>query len=295
MSFQTLRALPPAQAPFLIHRPAGPEVPLVLDSPHSGFALPADFGTVATEAELATSCDAFVDALWLPAVAHGATVLAACFPRAYIDANRAFDDIDAELLAEPWPTPLHPRPYTLRGMGLIRRDILPGRPMYQRRLSVAEVQARLDGFYTPYRSALAQLLQEKQQRFGRVWHIDCHSMKAHGNAMNVDRGAPRPDVVVSDGLGRTAAPAFTDWVVDALRQRGFSVQVNDPYQGGDLVLSHGAPERGVNSVQIELNRALYLDESTHTAHAGFERLRERLNDFSLALSAYVAAFCAPAS
>ncbi|MEJ7139002.1 N-formylglutamate amidohydrolase [Amphibiibacter pelophylacis] len=287
MSSKILRAQPAPAEPFVIHAPLGDALPLVFDSPHSGFALPDDFGTVATEAELASSCDAFVDELWLPAVGRGATLLAACFPRAYIDPNRAADDIDAQLLAQPWPEPLQPRAYTLRGMGLIRRDILPGRPMYQRLLDVTEVQSRLDRYYRPYRQALARLLHERQQAGGRVWHIDCHSMKAQGNAMNVDRGAQRPDIVVSDGLGRTADPAFTAWVADALRERGFSVQVNDPYQGGDLVLAHGAPAQGVNSVQIELNRALYLDESRHATHAGFEALQRRLDDFSRALIDHV--------
>lgn len=234
---------------------------------------PADFAPVAPRAAIQTTWDAFVDELWGDAPAAGATLLAATFPRAYVDLNRAVDDIDPELLSEPWPTPLTPTDYTKRGMGLIRRNALPDVPMYDRAFTVAEVQHRIDAYYRPYRRELAARLDAVHGTFGAVWHINCHSMKSRGNAMNVDVGARRPDFVVSDRRGSTSDAAHTTWVSEWLRRHGHSVQINEPYQGGDLVRSHGAPAEGRHSIQLEINRALYMDEAAFTRGPRFGELR----------------------
>jgi N-formylglutamate deformylase len=120
----------PAGAPFFIAEPTAAALPILFDSPHSGIALPADFGTSAPAAAIRSSWDAFVDELWAGVPEQGGVLIGAHFPRAYIDPNRAITDIDVQLLAEPWPEPLAPEKYTLRGMGLIRRDALPNVPMY---------------------------------------------------------------------------------------------------------------------------------------------------------------------
>jgi len=213
--------------------------------------------------------------------------MCATFPRAYVDVNRAEDDIDPELLAEPWPAPLAPTDYSRRGMGLIRRNALPGVPMYDRLLTVAEVRGRIDNYYAVYRQTLAEQVATTRDRFGVVWHINCHSMKSRGNAMNVDNGAARPDFVVSDRHGTTADPAHTKWVADWLRARGFVVQVNDPYQGGDLVRTFGAPAVGRHSIQIEINRALYMNEAAFTRGPRFAEIRERCGDLVRDLAARV--------
>lgn len=260
---------------------------VVVDSPHSGMDWPDDFMPEATREAILTTWDAFVDRLWSGAPAHGAALLSARFPRAYIDANRAADDIDPELLDGPWPTPLRTSGYTSRGMGLIRRLALPGQPMYRTGLSPAAVQARLDRYYHPYRSALRALIDERHAMFRTVVHVNAHSMKSRGNAMNVDNGATRPDVVVSDRHGTTADPALTQWVAGWFRARGLTTQVNTPYQGGDLVASFGAPASGRHSVQIELNRALYMHETTFEPSAGFDTLRDTLTAFVAALGRHV--------
>lgn len=279
----------PAAPPYLLLEPSAAPVALLVDSPHSGMIWPADFVPAAPRDAVLTTWDAFVDELWAGAPAAGGTLLVATFPRAYVDVNRAADDIDPELLAEAWPVPLTPTAYTQRGMGLIRRNALPEVPMYDRRLTVAEVEHRIDRFYRPYRDALRERLAQLHARFGVVWHLDCHSMKSRGNAMNVDAGAARPDLVVSDRHGTSADPAHTRWVVDWFRGHGHSVQVNDPYQGGDIVARSGAPAIGVHSIQIEINRRLYLDEATATRGPRFAQVQALCGSFLTALSAHVAA------
>ena len=274
------------EVPAVMRRPQGAPTAVVLDSPHSGFGFPADFAPAAPLEALRTTWDAHVDALWAGAPDVGATLLAATFPRCYIDVNRAETDVDAALLAAPWEGPLAPTDYSARGMGLIRRDALPGVPMYAAPLPTDAVRARLARWYRPYRAALADALAEGRRVHGTVWHLNCHSMKSRGNAMNVDVGASRPDVVVSDRRGTTADPALTARIAAWFTARGYRTQVNDPYQGGDLVRTFGRPAHGVHSVQIELNRARYMDETTCEPHAGFAALRDDLTALVAALVAW---------
>lgn len=273
---------------FIVAAQAAP-LPLVFDSPHSGITLPEDFGTVASREAILTSWDAFVDELWGGVPARGGVLIGARFPRAYIDPNRAITDIDAELLAEPWPEPLAPEPYTQRGMGLIRRYALPGVPLYDRKLSVDEVRHRIDAYYRPYRAALAQAAEAAYAQHGALWHVDCHSMKSRGNEMNVDSGEARPDFVISDRCGTTSDPAFTQWVADHFATTGYRVQINAPYQGGDLLRAVSDPARNRHSIQIELNRALYMDEAACSKHAGFDMLKRDLDAFADALANWVRA------
>jgi len=272
--------------PFRLSEPLSAPLALLVDSPHSGFEMPADFGTAAPPEALRTTWDGFVDELWGDAPALGATLLAATFPRAYIDVNRAEHDIDESLLAEPWPTPLTPTDYTRRGMGLIRREALPGVPVYARALTVAEEQVRITNYYRPYREAVATRLESLRSEHELVFYLDAHSMKSRGNAMNVDAGALRPDIVVSDRQGRTADAQHTAFVAECFRAQGYTVQLNDPYQGGDLVRSFGAPANGVHAIQVEVNRALYMDEAQFTQAAGFQRLQAACASCVQALGAY---------
>lgn len=275
--------------PVLLYEPAVPASPIVLDSPHSGMTWPPDFRPSASRDAIRTTWDAFVDELWGEAPAAGATLIAATFPRAYVDVNRAEDDIDPTLLAEPWPTPLAPTAYSQRGMGLIRRHALPNVPMYAEPLTIADVARRIDTYYRPYRRTLADRLDAVHARCGAVWHLDCHSMKSRGNAMNVDAGAVRPDVVVSDRHGTTSDPAHTAWVAAWLRDHGCSVQVNTPYQGGDLVRTFGRPSAGRHSIQVEINRACYMDEVTFERAPRFGAWRSMLGALVRDLAAHVAA------
>lgn len=271
---------------FHVTRPEGDASPVVFDSPHSGIEWPEDFAPAAPQEALRTTWDAYVDELFAGAPDAGALLLAARFPRCYVDANRAMSDLDESLLATSWPHPIEPTDYSRRGMGLIRRLALPGVPIYARPLTVAEVQQRLERYYRPYRDCLREALDVAWQRHGFVWHVNCHSMKSRGTSMNTDAGQPRPDFVVSDRFGCTAAPALSHWVAAYLAKRGFDVRINDPYRGGDLIASMGNPAARRHSIQIEVNRRLYLDEATYERSAGFARLQRELADLARALVAH---------
>jgi len=277
---------PTPVVPVVVRAPARAPAPVVVDSPHSGFGFPEDFQPAAPLEALRTTWDAHVDTLWSGAPEAGAALLAATFPRCYIDVNRADDDLDPALIAGAWDGALAPTDYSRRGMGLIRRDALPGVPMYAAPLPAAAVRERLVRWYRPYRAALGETIADGVVAHGCVWHLNCHSMKSRGNAMNVDAGADRPDVVVSDRHGTTADPALTARIAAWFRERGYRTQVNTPYQGGDLVRTFGAPNHGVHSVQIELNRGRYMDEATCTPHAGFASVQADLTALVQALVAW---------
>lgn len=263
---------------YEIHAPIAAAIPLVVDSPHSWRTPPPDFGTSADEEDLLTSWDAWVDEMFSAAPIVGGTLLAARFPRFYLDANRARDDIDPELLASPWPEPLNPSAKSAAGMGVIRRLALPDRPVYDRLLPVSEVQHRLATYYDPYHNALSGLINAAHERFGKVLHLDCHSMKSVGNAMNDDAGRPRPDIVVSDRNNTTADPELTRAIGDLFGQRGYAVGINDPYKGAELISLYSDPLKDRHSIQIELNRRLYMDEKNFTKNPEpFRQLQSDIN------------------
>jgi N-formylglutamate deformylase len=286
---RTMRPLP-----YEIRRPTGP-ARLLYDSPHSGRFYPDDFTLGSPLAVVRRAEDAYVDELIAPATELGALVLSATYPRSYIDLNRTPDDIDADLLAEPWPGPLAPTDYSARGLGLIRRYVEPGVEVNAHRLSVADVTRRLTRIYKPYHRMLDALVFELHESLPRALHVDWHSMKSVGSAMTPDgAGASRPDFVVSDGEGTTAAPQVTALVAATLRALGYDVSVNRPYKGGAIVRRIGDPAAGVHSVQVEINRALYLDETRVEKSSGFDDLQRGVMDLTRALAAVDPAFPDPA-
>jgi len=253
--------------------PADALAPVVVDSPHSGRDYPEDFGHAAPIDLLRRAEDAFVDELIADAPAEGAPLLAALFPRSYIDPNRHEADIDESLLAAPWPHGARPTGRSARGLGLLRRLLSPTLPIYDRALEVAEVERRLDGFYRPYHEALKALLDQAHQRFGAVWHVNFHSMKAMGRGRNAH---PRADFVLGDLDGAACERDFTQLVRESLTSMGYSVRLNDPFKGAELVTRYSAPRAGRHSLQIEINRRLYLDEAALAKTADFARLRAEL-------------------
>ncbi|QBJ64357.1 N-formylglutamate amidohydrolase [Pseudoalteromonas sp. DL-6] len=262
-------------------------IPLVFDSPHSGQVLPGDFASIASIEQIQTGCDAFVDELWLPATSQGASLLAAQISRMYIDLNRAPNDIDPSLLEEPWPGDLQPSEYSNRGMGLIRALALPGQPMYKNSLSTCAVVKRITQYYQPYHMCLKTLLGQLKQQFGQVWHIDCHSMKSRGNAMNIDDNQPRADIVIGDLDGTSTDPEFTALVVQSFRQVGYRVAVNYPYKGGYLTTNYGKPKERQHSIQIEINRALYMNEKQFCRSANFDLLQADLQRVTQIVVGYI--------
>lgn len=274
-----------------VHRTvtAAKELPLVFDSPHSGDTEAVDFGSALPTAVLRRAEDSYVDALFADVAEHGATLIAAAFPRAFIDVNRAPDDIDPDLLDGDWPEPVNPSIRSERGIGLIRRLIGPGDVIYERPLSVADVLSRLDDHYRPYHAHLHDTLAGLRRRYGKVFHLNCHSMKSVGNATTPDGATPRVDIVIGDLHGRSCRPEFTRFVVAAFSSRGYSVALNDPYAGAHILERYGDPEGGTHSLQVEINRALYMNEETRGRHDGFERLRADLGAIAADIAGFVSA------
>jgi N-formylglutamate deformylase len=275
---------------FALHAPAADVLPLIFDSPHSGRHYPAEWITPLARMELRRGEDAYVDELIAGAPDHGITLIAAQLPRCYIDVNREIDDIDPELLTEPWPgpTPLRPTEKSRKGLGLIRRYVVPGKAIVDRPLPVAEVRSRIERVYVPYHAALTAQIEALRVRFGFVWHVNWHSMKSRGNAMTPDGdGALRPDMVVGDLDGRSSDPQLVELVVGHLRGLGYRVSVNDPYKGATIVRRYGQPSRRCSTIQIEMNRALYLDEAKVERTDGFDQLKRSLESLMAALRSAV--------
>ncbi len=257
-----------------LEAPTAPEVPVVFDSPHSGTVYPKDFDYVAPEHIVRTGEDTFVEELYAAAPRFGAAFLQCHFPRAYIDANRAAADIDQELLDAPWPGPVTPSIKTTSGIGLIWRLAKPGCPIYSRKLTVAEVKARIDTYHEPYQRALMETVSRVKQRFGGVWHVNCHSMPAVSDERSPEgAGIRRADFVLGDRDGTTCSPDFTTFVASEIRAMGYRVALNDPFKGVELVRMVGAPAERCHSLQIEVNRDLFLDDSTKAKTAGFAKLK----------------------
>lgn len=262
------------------HDPQGRAAPAVFDSPHSGAVYPPSFRPAAPLRLLQGGEDRFVDKLFAEAPRHGAVIIAARFARTFIDPNRSLADLDVALLDGPWPEPVSPSRHTARGVGLIFRKIANGVDIYDRLLSVAEVQDRIDRFWRPYHNALTVALDEAHARFGTVWHINCHSMQPVGDSLSPDPGQVRPDFVLGDLKGRACRADLTAFAGSILEGMGYSVGLNIPYQGAELVQRHGRPAEGRNSLQIEVNRQLYMNVETLERHAGLCRLRDDLGKFA---------------
>ena len=281
---------PQPDTPVVIHPPQGEVLPLVCDSPHSGTAYPEDFGVAVPLSLLRRGEDTHVQTLWDQFPQHGATLIEATFPRTYIDPNREEGDINPAMLDGAWPVPLQPGPKTLQGLGLVWERISQAgqsTPMYERKLSVGEVQNRIERYWRPYHAELAKAIRWSVDRFGAVWHINLHSMPS-----DVYQRLGRPektlaDFVLGDRDGTTCEPAFIHLIGDTLQSLGYSVAYNEPYKGVALLDRIGQPHLNRHSLQIEINRKLYMDETTREPIAGFEPLRANLQKVMAAVADYV--------
>lgn len=265
-------------------------LPLVFDSPHSGTDYPADFGHVADPMDVRKAEDTHVADLWAGAIAAGAVLLEANFPRAYVDANRAPDDMDPDQIEGDYPGILNPTIKSRLGIGLCWTRVPPaGGPMYARPLTADQVAARIARYHRPYQQRLRALLDDAHARWGAVWHVNCHSMQDVASAMSTQaRGTPRPDFVLGDLDGAACEAGFTETVRDFLTARGHSVAVNDPYKGMELIRANGDPAHGRHSLQIEVNRKLYMDEATREPNAGYADLKACFTALAAHLATHVA-------
>ena len=255
--------------------------PLVLDSPHSGTQYPNDFAHACDPLLLRRAEDTHVERLYEFAPALGVAWVEALFPRSYLDANRDVTELDVDMLEGPWAGPVASDERVLSkvrlGKGLIWRKTDDGKPIYSRQLGVAEVAARIERCWVPYHGAVAQAIDAAHARHGYSIHINCHSMPAVASSHATEYpGLVHDDFVVGDRDGTTAHPALTRLIGEHLRALGYSVSYNHPYKGVELVRRHADPANGRHSVQLEINRRLYMDEQTLALSSGFGALQASL-------------------
>lgn len=255
--------------------------PLVLDSPHSGVNYPEDFAFACDLATLRRAEDTHVEKLYGFAPALGVAWVEAHFPRSYLDANRNTTEVDVTLLDEPWPDPLETDPVTLSkvrlGKGLIWRMTDDGVPIYDGPLTVAQVRARIANCWQPYHAAVQAAIDAAHARHGYSIHINCHSMPAVASSHATEfPGEAHADFVIGNRDDSSSSGALARQISGHLTSLGYSVSYNHPYKGVELVRRYGNPALHRHSIQVEVNRKLYMDEQTLELTDGFARLQGSL-------------------
>jgi N-formylglutamate amidohydrolase len=265
--------------PFRITRPAVQTVPFVIASPHAGRTYPESFldASRLTLLALRRSEDAYVDELLAGVESLGAPLLAALFPRVFVDVNRAASELDTSMFEAPLAVDVGlPTQRVAGGLGVIPRIVRDGAEIYRDRLSPTSAEERLRLFYRPYHAALAELVRKTVARFGTAVVIDCHSMPS---------GPSVPDVVLGDRYGVAAGPDLMRQAELTFEAHGFSTARNIPYAGGHTTFLYGRRAEGIHAIQVEINRGLYLDEDVVRHGPRFEDVRLRLLDSLKALMA----------
>jgi N-formylglutamate amidohydrolase len=263
--------------PFVVSLPPQQTAPFIFCSPHSGRIYPrALIERSRLDAHtLRKSEDCFVDDLFAGVAELGSPLIAARFPRAYLDVNREPYELDPELFREPLPD--YANTQTMRvmgGLGTIARIVADGEEIYDRPLPLSAAMERIERLYKPFHGILGHMIAETKRRFGVAVLVDCHSMPSASMSQS---GGPRPDFVIGDRFGASCDAKLTRLFRDAIAQRGYHVQLNRPYAGGFITEHYGQPLKGVHAVQIEINRGLYLNEQALIPTASFERLKRNLS------------------
>ncbi|MCH9808734.1 MAG: N-formylglutamate amidohydrolase [Alphaproteobacteria bacterium] len=262
---------------FQINRPVHITTPVVFCSPHSGRIYPKHFleQSALDPRTLRRSEDCYVDLLYNCAPDYGAPLIAALFPRAYLDLNREPYELDPCLFGSKLPDYANAQSTrVLGGLGTIARIVGDGTEIYEGKLSLAAGLARIEGLYHPFHDALRELLDDTRLSFGHALLIDCHSMPS--NSMLASPPRARPDIVLGDRFGTSCDPQIVGFLRAVFEELGYAVHINRPYAGGFITEHYGRPTLGINAVQVEINRGLYLDEKSLEPLPGFERLQSDL-------------------
>ncbi|MEQ9143410.1 MAG: N-formylglutamate amidohydrolase [Parvibaculaceae bacterium] len=268
--------------PFETLAPRKQTLPFVLNSPHSGRVYPKRFleSSSLDALTLRRSEDSFVDEIFAGAVELGAPLLRAHFPRAYLDVNREPYELDPSMFADPLPPHVNTRSLRVAGgLGTIARVVAESTEIYRGRLPYSEAEGRIRHIYMPFHQTLRELLEKTYRQFGEALLIDCHSMPSTAGPFDEDIGTDRPDIVLGDRYGTACAPALVDMAEEILRAMGYTVSRNNPYAGGFNTEHYGAPARGLHALQIEINRALYMNERKVQRLSGITRLSKDMTRF----------------
>lgn len=257
--------------PFTLARPAVRTTSVLFASPHSGRDYPQSFlrRSALDERAIRSSEDAFVDLLFADAPIFGAPLLAATVPRAFVDLNRGADELDHALIDDIRKAAHNPR--VTSGLGVVPRVVANGRQIYDGKIALDEVLARVRENWFPYHGALQALLEETLADFGEAILIDCHSMPSEAN------GAPgirRPEIVLGDRFGTSAGQDIVELVEAAFASSGLRVARNSPFAGAYTAQRYGRPSSGRHVLQVEIDRSLYMDESLVRPNGDFEAFRE---------------------
>src|SRR5215471_8490495 len=271
----------PGVSPSPLLRPKTQLAPVVFCSPHSGRIYPRAFleASRLDARTLRKSEDCYVDELFEPVVALGAPLIAARFPRAYLDVNREPYELDPELFIGRVPEFANTQSArVVGGLGTIARIVADAEEIYRERLPIGAAFERIERLYRPFHAALADLLESTRRRFGIAVLIDCHSMPSATTIGQAPGG--RPHFVLGDRFGASCDAKLTRFIRDTLQGAGYDVQVNRPYAGGFITEYYGNPARGVQSLQLEVNRGLYLDEANFAKSKDFQKLVRTLRDMA---------------
>ncbi len=284
---------PELAPPFEVARPLALKVPFVFNSPHSGRVYPRAFLAASRldSLTLRRSEDAYVEELFGFVAEMGAPLLYAHFPRAYLDVNREPYELDPALFRDGLPHYANTQSVrVVGGLGTIARIVSESDEIYREPLTVGAALERINRLYTPYHETLRNLLKEAEAEFGLAVLIDCHSMPSNPMA---DHGGGRPDFVLGDRYGASCNGELTRLAAAQLKSMGYVVALNKPYAGGYITEHYGRPQQGRHALQVEINRALYMDETSFAKSAGFERLQRDLDQVAKALAACVAGLKTP--
>ena len=263
---------PELEPPFIVHEPARHAAPFIFNAPHAGTVYPASFLTASRldALTLRRSEDAFIDVLFSDVVSLGAPLMAARFPRAYLDVNREPYELDPRMFDARLPPFANTRSMRVAGgLGTIPRIVADGQDIYRGHLATEEALRRIEWLYKPYHRMLRQLVHHTARTFGYAALIDCHSMPS--TSLSREDGV-RADIVLGDRYGTSCDGLLTDLVEVTLRSRGYTVVRNKPYAGGFITEHYGEPGIGHHALQIEINRGLYMDERAFTKKPAFKEL-----------------------
>lgn len=261
---------------FVLTRPGRLESPVVFASPHSGRAYPRELlrASILDRRQIRSSEDAFVDRLFEAAPRFGAPLIAATVPRAFVDFNRGADELDPALVRDVIRHGVNPR--VASGLGVIPRVVAGGRAIYRGKISRDDANKRIADYWRPYHDQLQMLLTEAKFRFGQAILVDCHSMPHEALDGVAPKNARRPDVVIGDRFGASADSLVVDRVEAAFAAAGLHVSRNAPFAGAYVVQHYGRPSRRQHAVQIEIDRALYMDETRIEPRPDFNEFRKLL-------------------
>lgn len=271
-------------AAFHVFSPNKLQSAVVFSSPHSGAEYTQSFisQSILSAHQIRSSEDAFIDQLFASAPEFGAPLLAAVAPRAFLDLNRAHDELDPALISGVPRKGQNPR--IASGLGVIPRVVAQGQPIYHGKLSMAEAQNRIDRYWTPYHSELQRLLRQAHRQFGHAILVDCHSMPHEATEIVGKRGGHLADVVLGDRFGTSASSEMVDQVEAAFVAAGLKVSRNTPFAGAYVAQTYGRPSRGQHAVQVEIDRSLYMDEVAIKPNNNFAAFQDLIRGVIIEIS-----------